>query len=73
MSVIRSTQVPLGIWIDAGGLAVNLQSKPTRDFIKACHHMIQLMEGNSEYSNEPPVGDIHPGLQDYLNDLKKKP
>lgn len=62
--------MPAGIWVDAAGFAVNLKSPDAAQFIRACAHVLDMMEKKTEY-NEPEVGDIHPGIKDFLNDLKK--
>ena len=68
--IVRSSLMPLGIWVDGNGLSVNLAHQDARGFIKACYHIITQIEGTNEM-NEPVIGDIHPGITEYLAYLAK--
>lgn len=70
LMVVRSPNLPHGIWVDATGIAVNLANPQAAQFIRACAHLLAQMEGKSQY-NEPQVGEIHPGIKQFLKDVGK--
>ena len=54
------------------GLTVDLADPETRMFIKACYHVVTLLEGTNPQCEPPEIQSVHPGIKQYLDDLGKR-
>ena len=73
--IMNSPRAPMGVWFDANGFHANLAAPEVRAFIRACGHVLDQMEGKNplqQTNPDMPVGELHPGIKSYLDDLAKK-
>lgn len=68
--IIQCVGMPVGIWVDAHGLKVNIGIPDARNFIKAVAHQIALLEG-THMMTDPVVIGVHPGIKAFLDDVGK--
>ena len=69
MTKIQAPHLPVGIVVTTNGLIVDLGQEEARQFIRSCAHILQMIDGTSVY-NDPQIDDIHPGIKQYLDDVK---